>query len=189
MASRIVESSEGVPDHTTGMPKSKQSPWGHPPETAFIIVGGRRWRTSDPNIPGAFRQELVNELMAARRAVRDAKSQLEIRRSRRRVHDAKLALGERGHAWWLPPKPVATKRRIEAAVRALLRSRQPGRSICPSDVARIVGGTTWRTLLPVVRDCAVTMSQRGELDIVRRSRVVKTKPTEGVLRYRLTRRP
>ena len=101
MASRIVESSEGVPDHTTGMPKSKQSPWGHPPETAFIIVGGRRWRTSDPNIPGAFRQELVNELMAARRAVRDAKSQLEIRRSRRRVHDAKLALGERGHAWWL----------------------------------------------------------------------------------------
>ncbi len=170
------------------MPKSKQSPSGHPPKTAFIIVDGRRWRTSDPKIPDTFRQELVNELMAARRAVRDAKSQLEIRRSRRRVNDAKFALGERGHAWWLPPKPAATTRRVEAAVRALLLSRQPGRSICPSDIARIVGGTTWRPLLPIVRDCAVKMSERGELEILRRGRVVKSSPTEGVLRYRLTRK-
>jgi hypothetical protein len=155
-------------------------------EPAFITVNGRRWRTSDPHIPETFRQELVNELMAARRAVRDAETRLEIRRSRRRVNDAKVALGERGHAWWLPPKPLATKRRIEAAVRALLRSRQPGRSICPSDVARIVGGPTWRTLLPVVRERAVTMTARGELEILRRGRVVKRNPTEGVLRYRLT---
>ncbi len=170
------------------MLKSPQPPSVHPPTTAFILVDGRRWRTSDPYIPENFRQELVNELMAARRAVRDAKNQVEMRRSRRRVNDAKLALGERGHAWWLPPKSVATKRRIEAAVRALLRSRGPGRSICPSDIARLVGGPTWRTRLPVVRECAVKMTKRGELEILRRGRVVTTKPTEGVLRYRLTRK-
>lgn len=158
-----------------------------PPKSAFIVVDGRRWRASDPQIPENFRQELVNELMAARRAVRDAKNQLEMRKNRRRVNDAKLALGERGHAWWLPPKPVARTRRIEAAVRALLRSRGPGRSICPSDVARLVGGTTWRTLLPVVRERAVKMTERGELEILRRGRVVKRRRTEGVLRYRLTR--
>ena len=160
-----------------------------PPPTAFIVVNGRRWRSSDPHIPENFRQELVNELMAARRAVRDARNQVEIRRARRRVNDAKLALGERGHGWWLPPKTVATNRRIDAAVRALLRSRQPGRSICPSDVARLVGGTTWRTLLPLVRERAVKMTGRGELEILRRGRVVKRRPTEGVLRYRLTRKP
>jgi hypothetical protein len=158
-----------------------------PPKTAFIDVDGRRWRTSDPLIPEEFRQELVNELMAARRAVRGAKNQLEIRSGRRRVNDAKVALGERGHAWWLPLRPVATKRRIEAAIRTLLRSRQPGGSICPSDIARMVGGTTWRTLLPVVRQRAVKMAERGEIRILRRGRVVKQHLTEGVLRYRLTR--
>lgn len=158
-----------------------------PPKIASIVVDGRRWRTSDPHIPEKFRQELVDELMAARRTVREAKNQLEIRRGRRRVNDAKLALGERGHAWWLPPTSVATTRRIEAAIRALLRSRQPGRSICPGDIARLVGGTTWRTLLPVVRQRAAKMAERGELEILRRGRVVKRQPTEGVLRYRLMR--
>lgn len=155
------------------------------PEPSFIVVNGRRWRASDPRIPDNLRRELVNELMAARRAVRDGKTQLEIRRSRRRINDAKLALGERGHAWWLPASAAATNRRIDAAVRALLRSRQPGRSICPSDVARIVGGTSWRTLLPVVRDRAVSMMKRGQLQILRGGRVVKSNPTGGVLRYRL----
>ena len=157
----------------------------NPPKTAFLLIDGRRWRTSDPGIPDNLRQELVNELMSARRGVRHGKNQREIQRSRRRVNDAKVALGERGHAWWLPPKRAATNRRIEAAVRALLRSRQPGRSICPSDVARIVGGTSWRALLSDVRDRAVMMAERDELEILRRGRVVKRNPTDGVLRYRL----
>lgn len=160
-----------------------------PPATAFIVIDGRRWRASDPHIPPNLRQELVNELMAARRAVRDAVTEVERRASRRRVSDAKVALGERGHAWWLPPEPVAVARRIEAAVRALLRSRAPGRSVCPSDVARVVGADAWRTLLPVVRDRAVAMSAQGELEILRRGEVVREKPTAGVLRYRLVPGP
>jgi len=160
---------------------------GPPPKTAFITVDGRRWRTSDPRIPEQLRQQLVNELMAARRAVRNAQNRSVIRRSRGRVNDAKLALGERGCGWWLPPQSAATNRRIDAALRVLLRSREPGRSICPSDIARIVGGTTWRLRLPVVCDRAVELAEGGDLEIVRRGRVVKTKATEGVPRYRLTR--
>jgi len=155
------------------------------PQNAFIVVDGRRWRTSDPHIPDSLRQELVNELMSARRAVRDAKGDIEVRRSRRRVNDAKVALGERGHAWWLPPDPGATTRRIEAAMRALLGGRKPGRTICPSDVARIVGGPKWRTLLALVREQAVMMMTRGDLEILRRGHVVQDEPTQGVLRYRL----
>jgi hypothetical protein len=161
-------------------------PTSNPPVNAFIVVDGRRWRASDPDIPGNLRQELVNELMAARRAVRGAKSAREVRRNRRRVHDAKVALGERGQAWWRPSTPAAQRQRIDAALFALLRSRDIGKSICPSDVARIVGGRQWRAILPIVRDRAVKMSERGELEILRRKRVVKTNPTQGVLRYRLT---
>jgi hypothetical protein len=153
-----------------------------------MVIDGRRWRTSDPHIPPNLRQELVNELMAARRAVRDAANEGDLRASRRCVNDAKVALGERGHAWWLPHDPVAMTRRIEATARALLRSRTPGRTICPSDVARIVGGPTWRALLPQVRDRAVVMTARGELEILRHGQVVTEKPTDGVLRYRLTSR-
>lgn len=164
------------PDHVKGTPQD-----------AFIVVDGRRWRASDPSIPDNLRQELVNELMAARRAVRDSKNERELRRSRRRVDDAKLALGERGSPWWLPVTTTARDRRIEATIRALLRSRRPGSTICPSDAARIVGGAGWRGLLPAVRDRAMRMATQGTLAILRRGRVVKTKPTEGVLRYRLPR--
>ena len=156
-----------------------------PPKDAFIIIDGRRWRAADPHIPANLRQELVNELMAARRAVRDAKTDAAVRAARRRVNDAKLALGERGHAWWLPPTTTATKRRIEAAIRALLRARVGGKSICPSDAARTAGGTAWRPLMPVVRACAAKMATRGELQILRGGRVLKENLTTGVLRYRL----
>jgi hypothetical protein len=167
------------------MHKPSPSTPARPSPNAFILVNGRRWRKSDPSIHENFHQELVNELMAARRAVRAATSDREIRRSRRRVNDAKIALGERGRAWWLPLIPVARSQRIEAALMTLLRSRHPGRSICPSDIARIVGGKAWRTLLPLVRDRAVKFSEQGQLEILRGGRVVKTKLTEGVLRYRL----
>ena len=70
-------------------------------------------------------------------------------------------------------------------MRALLGSRKPGRTICPSDVARIVGGPAWRALLALVREQAVLMMTRGELEILRRGLVVREDPTRGVLRYRL----
>jgi hypothetical protein len=165
--------------------KAKASRATHPPEGAFIVIDGRRWRASDPGIPSNLRQELVNELMSARRAVRDAKTPRAMAAARRRVNDAKLALGERGAPWWMPLTPAASRRRIEAAARALLRSREPGRSIRPSDVAHIVGGAAWRDRLPGVRGCTLRMAEHGHLEIVRRGRVLTTAPTEGVLRFRL----
>ena len=83
----------------------------------MTVGGGERLIPGSSN---SFARSWSNELMAARRAVRDAKSPLAIRRSRCRVNDAKLALGERGRGWWLPATPVAANRSIEAALRALL---------------------------------------------------------------------
>lgn len=65
------------------------------PDGRYLIVRGRLWRTSDPALPDAQRQHLVDALMAARRAVKHAKQS----------NDAKHALGERGPVWWTDGAP------------------------------------------------------------------------------------
>lgn len=77
------------------------------PDGRSIVVDGRRWRASDPGLPPERRQELVDQLMRARRDVGAAKRandpQAE-RHARDRVHAAKVALGERGAPWWEEPR-------------------------------------------------------------------------------------
>jgi uncharacterized protein len=68
-----------------------------------VRIDGRRWRATNPDLPEEERRRLVHELMAARRdvgkALRDGDAEAEAS-ARRRVHDAKVALGERGPKWW-----------------------------------------------------------------------------------------
>jgi hypothetical protein len=114
----------------------------------YIVVDGRRWRATDPAIPEPLRKELVAELMSARRDVRS-----DPETARPRVQDAKVALGERGDPWW-EPTPEGQRVRLAAAMRTLLRHRNPEATICPSDAARVVGGTSWRELLDLAREVA-----------------------------------
>ena len=73
------------------------------PDGHHVLTDGRRWRATDPSIPEERRQQLVNELMRARRdvgrALRAGDAEA-VRESRRRVHACKVALGERGAKWW-----------------------------------------------------------------------------------------
>lgn len=125
----------------------------------YIVVAGRRWRASDPGIPPKLRQELVDELMTARRLVRTDPGS-----ARPRVNDAKNALGERGYEWWREPSSEELRTRIEATIRALLAHRA-GSSICPSDVARAVGADGWRDLMPTVREIAFDLRSAGQVEI------------------------
>ena len=64
---------------------------------------GRLWRTSNPNLPEVLRESLVRDLMKARRDVAAAKRENDAvleKDARARVHEAKVALGERGPVWW-----------------------------------------------------------------------------------------
>ena len=75
------------------------------PDGRYVIIDGRRWRTSDPRLPEERRKQLVSELMEARRDVGAAKRNGDAgaeRRARDRVQAAKVALGERGKPWWEP---------------------------------------------------------------------------------------
>ena len=69
---------------------------------------GRLWRTSNPALSDEMRGSLVKELMAARRDVgtaRRAGDAAAEKSARARVHEAKLALGERGPVWWKDGAP------------------------------------------------------------------------------------
>lgn len=146
------------------------------PDGRHLIIGGRRWRATDPRIPDNLRQELVNELMSARRAVKAREPD-----ARTRVNDAKVALGERGAPWWEPHEPGVLDPRIAAAMVALLRSRQ-GTTICPSDVARIVGGERWRTVMVDVRRVADQMVRGGAVRVTQRGDTVVALEAKGPVR-------
>ena len=70
---------------------------GHPvtPDGRYFVVRGRLWRMSNPALSNEDREQLVRDLMAARRAVRAKEPD-----ARARVDAAKRALGERGPVWW-----------------------------------------------------------------------------------------
>jgi hypothetical protein len=160
-------------------------PVGHEDER-WITVDGRRWRATDPTIPPKLRQELVDELMAARRAVAAANrvGRAEDRRdARHRVHAAKVALGERGAPWWEEQSDDELRPRVEAVIDALTRHRGADRSICPSDAARVAGGSGWRRRMDVVRQVAVDMAERHLIEITQRGTVVHG-PWRGPVRLR-----
>ena len=72
------------------------------------MVRGRLWRTSNPALPPALRQHLVDELMTARRGIAAARSQADPaleQANRSAVDRAKVALGERGPVWWTDGAP------------------------------------------------------------------------------------
>ncbi|WP_367129111.1 hypothetical protein [Saccharothrix sp. HUAS TT1] len=73
------------------------------PDGRYVVINGRRWRATDPDIPEDVAAQLRRTLMAARRdvgaALRAGDGEAEAR-ARSRVHAAKVALGERGAPWW-----------------------------------------------------------------------------------------
>ena len=87
------------------------------PDGRYIVVdskdGARPWRASNPDLSTAQRQALVDQLMAARRAVHMAKGNAEaVRLARLEVDNAKRSLGERGAAWWSDGEPDFNRRLI-----------------------------------------------------------------------------
>ncbi len=78
------------------------------PDGHYIVIDGRRWRATNPNLPEEVRQARVKDLMQARRDVAAAKranDEAAEKEARSRVNAAKVALGERGPKWWEEPAP------------------------------------------------------------------------------------
>jgi len=86
----------------------------HPrtPDGRYIVVRGRLWRCSDPRLSPVEHDRLTRELMAARRAKKEAIRTGDVAArelARARVDAAKVALGERGPVWWSDGAPDLTR--------------------------------------------------------------------------------
>ena len=82
------------------------------PDGRYVVIDGRRWRATDPDIPEDVARLLRTVLMRARRDVGAALRAKDLRAetdARARVHAAKTALGERGTPWW---EQSADERRV-----------------------------------------------------------------------------
>ena len=69
----------------------------------WLVIDGRRWRRTDPELPDEVATRLRSHLGRARSAVRTAKradDEAAVADARRRVGLAKQGLGERGPRWW-----------------------------------------------------------------------------------------
>lgn len=82
----------------------------HSDDERWLVVGGRRWRRTDPALPADVVEQLKSHLGRGRSGVGAAKRRGDsdaVAASRTRVGLAKHGLGERGPAWW--DEPVADR--------------------------------------------------------------------------------
>jgi hypothetical protein len=85
------------------------------------------WRASNPDLSADARARLVADLMAARRAVRDAAGDTSaVSAARAAVHAAKVALGERGPVWWSDGAPDFNRRMVRGTPYAEWAAQLPG---------------------------------------------------------------
>ncbi|MHC2087404.1 hypothetical protein [Methylobacterium sp. CM6244] len=85
------------------------------PDGRYIVVKGRLWRRTNPNLSEEKREHLVKALMDARRAVKVAKrsgDEADMKRARAAVDAAKHGLGERGPVWWTDGTPDQNRRMV-----------------------------------------------------------------------------
>ena len=88
----------------------------------WMVIKGRKWRRTDPELPEDMVAELKSHLGTARNAVRTAKktgTDEDVSAARNRVNIATHGLGERGDYWW----QLCADKRLARAEDALDRLR------------------------------------------------------------------
>ena len=78
-----------------------------------------------------------------------------------------------------------TREHAEAAILDLLAHRDPGKTICPSDAARALGGDAgFRPLMPLVRDAARALVAARRIEVTQSGRPVDLDTARGPIRLR-----
>jgi len=72
----------------------------------------------------------------------------------------------------------------QRAILALLARRDPGRTICPSEAARALGGDGFRPLMALVRDAARELVADGRIEVTQRGRRVDLDTARDAIRLR-----
>lgn len=75
-------------------------------------------------------------------------------------------------------------RRLESELEAMLTERGRHKTLCPSEVARRVGGEDWRPLMEPTRMAARRLAAAGRLEILQKGRRVDPSTARGAIRLR-----
>ena len=78
-----------------------------------------------------------------------------------------------------------TREQAEAAILDLLARRDPGKTICPSDAARALGGDEgFRLLMPLVREAARALVAERRIEVTQSGQPVDLDAARGAIRLR-----
>ncbi len=85
--------------------------------------------------------------------------------------------------------PEAKAEALEAAILELLGEREKGKTICPSEAAKRVGGTAarhdWESLMEPAREAARKLTKAGRIVVTQKDKVVDSVKAKGPIRLRL----
>lgn len=78
---------------------------------------------------------------------------------------------------------------LEAAILELLNEREPGKTICPSEAAKLAGGKAarhdWESLMEPAREAARKLVRAGRIVITQKDKIVDPSTASGPIRLRL----
>jgi hypothetical protein len=74
---------------------------------------------------------------------------------------------------------------LEAAIMELLLQRGPGKTICPSEAARLVDPSGWKELMDQARDAAQRLVAQGKIVVTQRGKIVDPSQVKGPIRLKI----
>jgi Protein of unknown function (DUF3253) len=84
------------------------------------------------------------------------------------------------------PTDPATPDRATAAILDLLAARDPGKTICPSEAARVLAGDRdFRPYMEPVREAAGRLAAAGRVEVTQKGRKVDVANARGPIRIGL----
>lgn len=78
-----------------------------------------------------------------------------------------------------------TDTNVRDCLLALVQKRGPHKTICPSEVARALGGEDWRALMEQVRAVGTELVKAGKIAVTQKGQIVNPQTAKGPIRYRL----
>jgi len=78
------------------------------------------------------------------------------------------------------------EQQVSKEIFQLLAKRGPGKSICPSEVARNIAPDNWRAWMDLVRSVALKLAKEDEILITQKDKVLSPNQIKGPIRLRLS---
>jgi hypothetical protein len=74
---------------------------------------------------------------------------------------------------------------LEAAIMQLLAQRAPGKTICPSEAARLLDPSGWKELMDNARAAAQRLVAKGEIVVTQQGKTVDPSQVKGPIRLKI----